>query len=143
MMTDQERARLALAEYRADLALAYARGARGVTPFAGTWTEVTHAMSPFSPSATQTKLLVDSTAGPVTIHPNAALADQSLLVVKDWKGQSALNPITVDAPGGTYTTIEETQNPGNQGASATISTQGDCVTWQYNKATGQLIMVIS
>ncbi len=101
------------------------------------WVPVSHAQSPFAAAAGQYKFLVDSTAGPVTINL-AAMPPDAVYIVKDQKGQAAINPITVHPPAGT---IEDPSNPGNMAASGVISTQGDSVWWQNDVGVG-LVMVV-
>lgn len=68
--------------------------ASGVTPSGGT--AVTFAMSPYTPLATDTVLLVDSTAGAVVIAMPLAATRVRDLEVKDAAGQSAINAISVN-----------------------------------------------
>lgn len=66
------------------------------TIFAITPTIVTTAQSPYTPTAADRILLVNSTAGPVTINMQPQAARNGLdLVVKDDKGQSVTNNISV------------------------------------------------
>lgn len=103
------------------------------------WTLVTTAMSPYTANVSDRKFLVDSTAGPVTIN-TLVLGDQQTILVKDQKGQSAVNPIHVVAPGG-YT-IDETQAPGTYGAQANITTQGQCAGWQYIASLSVMVEIL-
>lgn len=59
-------------------------------------TIVTSAQSPYPPLATDTFLLVDTTGGPVEIDmPLAAARNNVSLAIKDYKGNAAVNNITI------------------------------------------------
>lgn len=122
------------------LALGEGGGSGGL---GGPWTTVTHAQSPFTAASGELKFLVDSTAGPVTIDL-AALPAEAIVLVKDWKGTAGINPITVVPPAG-GTTIEDPSNPGHQGASGTLNSQGQIAGWQNvtTLAPPQLVQIIS
>lgn len=60
-------------------------------------TAVNSGMSPFTPADTDTILLVDTTAGPVTINlPLAASRHGVRLLVKDVAGNARVNNITIN-----------------------------------------------
>lgn len=74
-----------------------------LTPKTITLTPVTLAMSPYTPAALETYLLVDTSAGAVTINLPAAAARNGLpLTIKDGTGNAAANPISV-VPNGAET----------------------------------------
>jgi hypothetical protein len=104
----------------------------------GPWITVTHAASPYAAKAGERKFLVDSTAGPVTVNLNT-LPDGAVVIVKDWKGQSGINPITVTPKTGT---IENPSNAGNQAASGVINAQGFSAMWQNVASLGQLVEIV-
>lgn len=63
-------------------------------------TVVTHAMSPYAPTSSDLFLLVDTTGGPVEI--DLALAGSRVgapLSIKDYKGNAAVNNITIKPQG--------------------------------------------
>lgn len=63
-------------------------------------TPVTVAMSPYTPTTTDQILLVNTSAGPVTINMPLAAARSGLdLTIKDDTGNAAANPISVVASG--------------------------------------------
>lgn len=63
--------------------------------------QVTAAQSPYTVLSTDGVLLVNSTAGAVTVTlPTAAGRAGKSYTVKDWKGQAATNAITVATTGG-------------------------------------------
>lgn len=67
------------------------------------YTNVTHAMSPYTVLTTDFYLSVDCSGGTVTLDfPNAPTAKQ-VWIVKDRTGSSATNHITITTPGGTVT----------------------------------------
>jgi hypothetical protein len=75
----------------------------GTSP--ASYTNVTTAMSPYTVTATDYFLSVNSTAGPVTINlPNTPTANRKF-IIKDRLGQAATNAITLTTPGG-VTTID-------------------------------------
>ena len=77
-----------------------------VTGAAAEYTNVTFAMSPYTVTATDYFLSVDSTLGPVTINlPDAPTANRQF-IVKDRLGQSATNTITIKSLSG-VTTIDQ------------------------------------
>jgi hypothetical protein len=72
-----------------------------LTETAGHYTNVTHAMSPYTVTATDFFISVDATGGSVTILlPNTTTLYREF-VVKDRLGQAAINTITITTPGGT------------------------------------------
>ena len=64
-------------------------------------TPVNAGMSPYTPTGQDTILLVDTTAGPVTINLQPGASRNRLeLTVKDAAGHAAANPITLQPNGG-------------------------------------------
>ena len=63
-------------------------------------TIVTHAMSPYAPLTTDRILLVDTSAGTVTIAMPSAATRSTDLEIKDDTGNAAANPVTVTFFGG-------------------------------------------
>jgi hypothetical protein len=105
------------------------------------WILVTHAMSPYNANPGEVKFKVDSTLGQVLINiPAASYNDKAIFMVKDWKGQSGVNPIVVVPPSGT---IENPANPGNQAAQASCTSQGGAWWWQVDLADGQMLWIAS
>jgi hypothetical protein len=72
-----------------------------ITEVATFYTNVTHAMSPYSTTATDYFISVDSSAGAVTIVLEATTTTNRQFIIKDRLGQSATNNITVQSSGGT------------------------------------------
>lgn len=71
--------------------------------FFPSYTNVTHAMSPYTVLSTDEYLSVDCSGGVVTLDfPNAPTANRTW-TVKDRTGNSATNNITITTPGGTVT----------------------------------------
>lgn len=67
------------------------------------YTNVTNAMSPYTVTATDYFLSVDSSGGPVTINlPNSPSASREF-IIKDRTGSAATNSITVKSLGGVTT----------------------------------------
>jgi hypothetical protein len=107
----------------------------------GPWiATVTHAASPFSPSAGARMIPVDTTAGAVTINTPGFPFDGQFFFVKDVTGNAAVTPITVAASGGS--TIEDPSNPGHFGATGTLAGQGQSVGFKYKMATTQWIAFV-
>lgn len=77
-----------------------------VTETAAEYTNVTFAMSPYTVTATDYFLSVDSTLGPVTINLPDSPATNRQFIVKDRVGQSQVNNITVKSLSG-VTTIDQ------------------------------------
>ena len=67
------------------------------------YTNVTAAMSPYTVTATDYYLSVDSSAGPVTILMPNTPTNQRQFIVKDRLGQATTNAITLTTPGATTT----------------------------------------
>lgn len=66
----------------------------------GAVVDVAAAASPYTPPANAGVLLVDTTAGPVTINlPLAASRHGSALLIKDKTGNAAVNNITINPTG--------------------------------------------
>lgn len=64
-------------------------------------TVITVANSPYTPLATDTFLMVDTTGGAIEIDLTAAAARNGVsLVIKDYKGNAAVNNITIKPVGG-------------------------------------------
>jgi hypothetical protein len=80
----------------------------------------------FGPTLQQRLLLCDTTAGPVILNLPAT-TQNVVWIIKDAKGQSGVNPITLNAPA-TWT-LETPNNPGNQAPSGTIASQGASVLY--------------
>jgi len=73
------------------------------TAVAVAYTNVTHALSPYTVLVTDDYLSVDCSGGVVTLNfPNAPTANK-LWIVKDRTGNAATNNITITTPGGTVT----------------------------------------
>lgn len=73
------------------------------TAVAVAYTNVTHAMSPYTVLTTDEYLSVDCSGGTVTLNfPNAPAANK-IWIVKDRTGNSATNNITLTTPGGIVT----------------------------------------
>lgn len=72
-----------------------------LTELAPSYTNVTHAMSPYSATATDYFLSVDSSAGTVTIILPSTTTANRQFIVKDRLGQSSTNNIIVESSGGT------------------------------------------
>lgn len=69
---------------------------RGVRPWSGFATQVVSKTASYTLTYTDVVLLVDSTAGVVTITlPTAIGANGRWYLIKDWKGQAATNNITI------------------------------------------------
>ena len=71
--------------------------------FAFNYTNVTHAMSPYTVLSTDNYLSVDCSGGVVTLNfPNTPVAKQ-IWIIKDRTGNCATNNITITTPGGADT----------------------------------------
>lgn len=67
------------------------------------YTNVTHAMSPYTVLITDEYISVDCSAGAVTLNfPNAPI-DKETWIVKDRTGSAATNNISITTPGGSVT----------------------------------------
>lgn len=73
------------------------------TPFVLNYTNVTHAMSPYTVLSTDQYLSVDSSGGVVTLNFPNAPAFKRIWVVKDRTGSASTSNITLTTPGGTDT----------------------------------------
>lgn len=93
-------------------------------------------------AAQTSKILCDPTNGNVVLsfQGNAAPADQSIVLLKDYTGQSQVHPITLAAPTGW--TIEEPQNQGNFGATASMTAQGGAWAFQAIAGTTKKLVLI-
>ena len=74
-----------------------------VANIANAYTNVTHAMSPYTVLPTDFFISVDATGGSVTILLPNAPGNNEEYVIKDRLGQAAINTITVTTPGGVDT----------------------------------------
>lgn len=68
-----------------------------------TTTQVTNAASPYTVLATDEVILVNSTAGAVTIKLPNAPSTGRVIYIKDWKGQALTNAISITTVGGAVT----------------------------------------
>lgn len=117
-----------------DQALAFIAGGSG--GLEGPWTIVTHAQSPFTPTAAQRALLIDETGGVVQVNLPPITVDGQTLTLNDFKGLSGGQPIIIQ--GGAGVTMEDPSNPGgplvNQGR---IASGGAVVTLKALRGTNQ------
>lgn len=72
-----------------------------LTEAAATYTNVTHAMSPYSATTTDYFISVDASGGTVTINLPTTTTTNRQFIVKDRLGQAGANNITVESTGGT------------------------------------------
>lgn len=84
-------------------------------------------------------VLCDSTAGPITLVFPVPVAP-SLWLVDDWKGQSAVNPITLRAPA--LWTLTNPSNPGNLVSTGVIASQGAAIQWISYATRNQFVEVV-
>lgn len=93
-----------------------------------TYTNVTHAMSPYTVLTTDDYLSVDSSGGTVILDfPNAPPANK-FWIIKDRTGTAATNNITLTTPGGTVTI--------DGGTSYTIATNYESINLLANSVPG-------
>lgn len=96
----------------------------------------------FTPAPNQIALLVDTTGPQTTITTPANPYDGQMLIVYDYEGGAATNPIILTA--NTGTTIDDPSFPGNTpGAGGHIAQQGMTAIWKFfaGAAQWQLIAV--
>jgi hypothetical protein len=99
---------------------------------------VTNAMSPYTPALPNTAMLVDSSAGPVTILiPNLAFSTiGTQFEVDDYGMRSATNTITVTPPTGMQ--LEDPNNPGGylaSGVACQFVINGQFASWRWDGMT--------
>ncbi len=80
-----------------------------VTGGAAEYTDVTFAMSPYTVTATDYFLSVDSSGGPVTINLPDSPSPNRQFIIKDRLGQASVNNITVKSLSG-VTTVDQQAN---------------------------------
>ena len=87
----------------------------------------------------QRLVLVDTTAGPVILTLPVPLVN-SMWIIKDSTGKSAINPITVKAP--TLWALENPSNPGAQVAQGLIASQGASVWYMSFASLSQFVELV-
>lgn len=89
------------------------------------------------------KVLADPTGGNVVLSfpAGAAPPDQAIILIKDYTGKSQVNPITLAAPSVAGWTIEEPQDQGNFGATASMTSQGGAWAFQVRAADKKLVLI--
>lgn len=97
----------------------------------GVWTAtVNNAASPYSPTAGQVMIAVDTSTGAVTINTPATPTDGQIFFIKPVTASAT--PITVAGTAGA--TVENPSNAGNFGATGQIPGQGGGVGFKYQAA---------
>lgn len=110
------------------------------TPFAfifGTWTaDVLPAASPFTPTAAQIMVAVNTSTGAVTVNTPAAPVNGQMFCIKPTAASAT--PITVAANGGGIT-VENPSNAGNFGATGSIPGQGSGAWFKFRSSDSKWI----
>ncbi len=97
---------------------------------------VTHATTGYVAKPSDVLIPVDVSGGVVTIKFEPAPALAARHTVKNFAGDAAIAPITVDGNGNN---VEDPNNTQSYNATGQIRVQGDAVTWIYDGTQWEIV----